>query len=111
MSITDERLKQIAEIEDKIKEKIAWIKEKKDELKQTLAIAQTIPDEYADIMSQSASNSTGNRGMGATLDINSSAARNKEIVAKLDEAVEQGEKELEELKKEKEALEEFAQGS
>ncbi|KAJ2892963.1 kinase-like protein [Zalerion maritima] len=109
MSIIDERLRQIAEIKDKIDEKITWIRENKDELEEKLSIIESIPEDLADVTSRSASNSTQNRGIGDTIDIAGSAARDKEIIKELEEVIEQGETDLEELEKEKQELEEFVQ--
>ncbi len=95
MSIIDERLKQIAELEETIEEKIerieekkteieekktlvgekgtaieskkTWIEEKKQELEEQTAIVDSVPDDLLEMMSRSSSRSTEKRGIGDTV--------------------------------------------
>jgi len=111
MSITDERLRQIAELEDKIEKKIAWINDRKDELKKKTELVKDVPQDLINIMSKSASRSSGRRGQGETLDIDESATRDEEIIDQLGKEIKKAKKELEELKKEKRGLEDYKEGA
>jgi len=111
MSIIDERLRQIADVEDRIEKKIAWINDKKDELNKKMELVKDVPPDVIDMMSKSASRSSGRRGRGETLDIDESATRDEEIADQLDKGIRKAEKELEELKKEKRGLEDYKEGA
>ncbi|KAK1768896.1 hypothetical protein QBC33DRAFT_534078 [Phialemonium atrogriseum] len=59
----------IAEIEEKIEDKITWIQKKKDGLEEKSATIADVPQDLKDPMSKSASQPTENRGRGDALDI------------------------------------------
>lgn len=80
MSITDERLKQIADLETKITYKVAWIEKQKEELQKKTDLIRNVPQDLRDMMSKSASRSSGKRGQGETIDIDESATRDDEII-------------------------------
>jgi len=105
MSITDMRLKQIAEIEKKIEENITWIQEKKKEVEEKLAVIANVTQDLRSLLSRSASTSTGNRGMSEPVEIDESVTRDEAIIEELEQAIAEREAELQELEKEKEVLE------
>jgi len=111
MSITDQRIKQIEEIEGEIREKIAWIDKQKDELRKKIDLVGDVPQELIDMMSKSASRSSGRRGQGETVSIDESATRDAKIIADLRKGIRKAEKELEELNKEKQGLEDYNAGA
>lgn len=111
MSIIDERLKQIAELEQRVQDKIDWIKEKRAELEEMTDLISKVPQDMKDMMSNSASRSSVRRGQGETIGIDESATRDEEILANLREAIAEAEEELEVLNKEKQDLEDYVKGN
>lgn len=118
MSIIDERLKQIVELEERMEKKKmeiegkrifveeqrtaiearkTWIEEKREELEKQNTIVNSVPDDLLSIMSQSASRSTERRGRGDTIEIDESVTGAKAIIDDLDEAIENAKGELEGL--------------
>jgi len=105
MSITSERLRQIEKLKEEVDEKLAWIKQRKDELDAMKALVENVPEDLQEIMSRSASGSTGLRTRGDAMSINDSAKRNREIILQLERAIREEEAELSRLVEEKQLLE------
>jgi len=94
MSITDARLKQIQETEDKINDLVKWITREKEKLEEQKSIAENVPDEVLNLISKSASGSTSKRGKGETTSVRDSAERDKEVIQEMRDAIQEKEAEL-----------------
>ncbi|KAK7403395.1 hypothetical protein QQX98_010839 [Neonectria punicea] len=104
-TITEERRQQIAEIESKIESQVEWIQGKQQELEDILELIRNVSGSALDQMSHSASSSTRKRGKGDTSDMNETIETYKQVVEDLQEAIEAREREIDELRAEKQVLE------
>ncbi|KAK7431676.1 hypothetical protein QQZ08_001895 [Neonectria magnoliae] len=104
-TITEERRQQIAEIESKIESQVGWIRGKRQELEDILELIRNVSGSALDQMSHSASSSTRKRGKGDTSDMNETIETYKQVVEDLQEAIEAREREIDELRAEKQVLE------
>ena len=111
MKITQQRVKQIDELRDRIDKNTTWIRGKRDKIKAEIYMMADIPQELQEILSRSASQSRENRGRSRAVDIEDTIARHEEVVSELDGAIKDTEEELGRLEMEKEALEEYTRGA
>jgi len=110
MSITDARLNQIKENEEEIEELVKWISEEQKKLEEQESIAENVPDEVLNLISESASSSTTKRGKGEANSVKESAERNKEVIQSMKNSIREKEARLERLRAEKRDLEAFVRG-
>ncbi|OAA65234.1 hypothetical protein SPI_02021 [Niveomyces insectorum RCEF 264] len=110
MSITEMRVARIKELEREIEDKIAWITTQRNILEEQKAIVRNMDPDIMNALSASASEATEKRDKGEAVSIAESLERIQNTIRDMDDAVDNAEKELEELKKEKQQLEDYTKG-
>ena len=110
MSITDARLAQIAKLEEEIQAKSAWIAEQEATLNTMQDIAGRMDTVTKRSLSKSASAATARRGFGEATPIQESEARDKDIISDLRDTLKKEYADLDKLKEEKKALEDYTKG-
>lgn len=108
--ITEERRLQIIAIQSNIESQVEWIQGKQKELKEMLELIQNVSASALGRMSNSASSSTRRRGRGDTSDIQETIETYKQVVKRLEEAIESKVREVDGLRAEKRDLENYEQG-
>lgn len=110
-TITEERRRKIAEIENKIEDDLNWIQKTRLELEEMLKLVEGVQAPALDQMSRSASSSARMRGMTDAVGIGETARKFQQTIENLREVIGTRERELNELRAEKQALESFEQGA
>jgi len=106
-TITEERRKQIADIEARIASEVECIQNKKKELEDTI----NVPESARDQISRGVSSSTKRRGKGETVGKDQTTEMYQRIVEDFEKAIGARERGLDRLRAEKRALESYEQGA
>ena len=109
-TITEERRQQIDEIEEKIRDEMKEIDEKKDVLEGIKDLMENVTNDQMDQMSANASSSARRRGQTDPIDLEERLRHYGDEISRLEEEIQEKEGELERLRWEKHDLESFEHG-
>ena len=110
-SVTEERRRQIENLENEIETDVKWIDEEKAKLNTTLKMVEDVPETTLDQLSRSASSSTSKRNRGETVEISETRAMYNTVINGLRDAIRGREEKLKRLRTEKRDLESYDRGA